>query len=90
MELFYISLAAWGGGILAALLGWLKSGEKFNARHFAPSVLTAFLAGGSFAIAYAATGAAVTALSIIVAVLAGAGVDSGVNRLVGAFTAPKT
>ncbi|MGA2669970.1 MAG: hypothetical protein ABSF21_00915 [Dehalococcoidia bacterium] len=78
----WLALAAWGGGLLAALLGWAKSGEVFVARKFLISVLMAFLAAGVAALAYPVIDKINWAI-IIGAVLYGAGVDVVSNRTVG-------
>ena len=80
--MLYVSLAAFGGGIVAALLGWMKSDEAFIARKFAPSVLRALVAGGAFALTYAWVGAS-TMTGIVIAFVAGAGVDVIGHRLAG-------
>ena len=83
MEILYVSLAAFGGGIVAALLGWLKSGESFVARKFASSVLRALIAAALFAVSYATLGEAITMMSLVIAFLAGAGVDVVGHRIAG-------
>ena len=84
MGILYVSLAAFGGGIVSALLGWLESGESFIARKFASSVLRSLVAGAAFAITYAVVGEP-DMMSIIVAFMAGAGVDVLGNRLAGSI-----
>ena len=78
--MLYVCLAAFGGGIVAALLGWMKSGEAFIARKFVPSVLRALVAGGAFALTYAWVGTS-TMTGIVIAFVAGAGVDVIGHRL---------
>ena len=80
----YIALAAFGGGILAALLGWLDSGESFAPRKFMASVLRALGAGIGFAIIYTFTGP-VAVLDLLIAFVSGAGVDVIGNRFAGAI-----
>ena len=43
MYIWYLVVAAFIGGIVAALLGWLDSGETFAARKFSSSVLRALV-----------------------------------------------
>lgn len=75
MGILYVSLAAFGGGIVSALLGWMGSGENFIARKFAASVLRALVAGGAWAITYSLVSGVATIENIVMAFLAGAGVD---------------
>ena len=84
MGTIYISLAAVAGGIASAILGWLDSGEAFIGRKFAASVLRALVAGLVFAIGYSLSGK-VTVMDIIIAFVAGAGVDVLGNRIAGAI-----
>ena len=75
----YVAAAAFIGGLLSALLGWLDSQEPFNGRKFTRSVIASALAALGFALAYSSDGA-VTVRDIFTAVLAGAGVDVISNR----------
>ncbi|MFW6125474.1 MAG: hypothetical protein ACOC58_00050 [Chloroflexota bacterium] len=84
MDILLVALAAFGGGVVSAALGWLESGEPFEARKFASSALRAFLAGAGFAAAYTFAGP-VAMLDILTAFLAGAGVDVLGNRLAGSI-----
>ena len=86
IQILYVALAAFGGGIVAAILGWLDSGEVFIGRKFASSVLRALVAGGVFAIGYQLAGA-VSTMDIMVAFVGGAGVDVLGNRISGSITA---
>ena len=86
MGIVYVSLAAFGGGVVSALLGYLKAGEAFVAGKFLASVLRALLAGGAFAVAtYAIANGGISMLDIVVAFLAGAGVETGLHRVSGAI-----
>jgi hypothetical protein len=92
LGLLWLVLAAFGGGLIAALLGWAGSGEDFKPRKFLSSVLRALLAALVAAVSYPLIGP-VTVPILIMAVLAGAGVDSLGNRLAGSITStspPKT
>jgi hypothetical protein len=84
MGILYVSLAAFGGGIISALLGWMESGENFIARKFGASVLRALLAGGAFAATYSIVGG-VSLVDIVIALLAGAGVDVVLHRIAGSI-----
>lgn len=85
LELLWLVIAAFVGGILAALLGWHKSGEPFHPLKFLASVLRALLAAFVAAVSYPLIGP-VTVPILIGAVLAGAGVDSLGNRMTGSNT----
>lgn len=85
MVIIWVSLAAFSGGIVSAVLGWLDSHEAFNPRKFMASVLRALAAGVAFAITYAIIGATLTIVDLAIAFVAGAGVDASVNRIAGAI-----
>ncbi len=80
MDVVYISLCAFGGGIIAAVLGWIDSKEPFDSKKFMSSVIRALVAGFVFGIGYALTGHPV-ARDFIIAFISGAGVDAIGNRL---------
>ena len=77
-----VALAAFGGGLLSALLGWLDSKEPFDGRKFAKSAGFAVFSAIGFAVAYEFSDG-VTVKDIGLAVLGGAGVDSLANRAIG-------
>ena len=79
-----IALSAFGGGILAAILGWLDSKEEFDPRKFAKSIGFAFLAGLGFAVGYQLSDGPLTR-DCLVALLSGAGWDAVTNRTLGAM-----
>jgi hypothetical protein len=84
MDRLYIALAGLSGGLAAALLGWLESGEPFNPRKFGGSVIRALVAGVVFAVGYQlANGTSI--LDLLYAFLGGAGVDVLGNRIAGKF-----
>ncbi len=78
-----LAIAAFGGGILSAIMGFVDSGEPFNLRKFSKSVIISLLAG--IGVAVTSQSAQVGIKEILMAVLAGAGSDVVVNRAVGAF-----
>ncbi len=82
MEILYVALAAFGGGIASGTMGWLESGSVFEGRKFTASIIRALVAGGAFAIGYTLVGG-VTIMDIIIAFVAGAGVDVLGNRIAG-------
>jgi hypothetical protein len=83
LGVLYVSLAAFGGAILSAVLGWLESREEFDPRKFVPSIIRAVGASIVFAIGYGVTGDLVTMSDVLIAVAAGVGVDAGFKRLAG-------
>ena len=85
MELLYVSLAALGGGIVAGLLGWFKTGQDFSARTFAPTVLRSLMAGGAIALTYNFVGEVASVTDIVIAFMAGAGMDAAGHRLAGSI-----
>ena len=75
-----VAVAAFCGGIISALLGWLESNEKFMVRKFARSVVASVVAGIIFAVSFN-YGDTVGIREIFLAVLGGAGVDVLSNRV---------
>jgi hypothetical protein len=90
MYIWYLVVAAFIGGIVAALLGWLDSGETFAPRKFLSSILRALVAAAVFAVGYTITPVLAGILGVITAFLAGAGVDVIGNRLAGSITASQS
>jgi len=84
MERLYIALAAFVGGVVAALLGWLESGEAFDLRKFGGSVVRSLIAGVVLALGSGLAGP-VDMAALLYAFLGGAGVDVIGNRLAGNF-----
>jgi len=84
LQVFIVALASVAGALLAAVLGWLESGEAFNARKFTASLLRAFIAGLVFAIGSFVSLESIDFWTIISALLGGAGVDVLGNRAAGA------
>jgi len=83
MEYIWIALAAFGGGIIAALIGWGDTGGPFNISKFRSSLLRAVIAAVLFAVGYGFSGSGVSMLDIFYAILGGAGVDVAGNRIAG-------
>jgi hypothetical protein len=83
MSLINVGMAALGGGIAAALLGWCDSAEPFNVRKFGASVIRSVIGAAGIAAATDLAGAG-GYTAYILAFLAGAGVDAGGNRIAGA------
>ncbi len=83
MNTFYIALAALLGGLAAALLGWLESGEPFNPRKFGGSLIRSLIAAAIFAAGYQS--GSVGVIDLLYAFLGGAGVDVIGNRISGKF-----
>ncbi|APV45051.1 hypothetical protein Dform_01732 [Dehalogenimonas formicexedens] len=84
MERLYIALAALFGGIVAAVLGWLESGESFDLRKFGGSIVRSTLAGVVISLGSSLAGP-VDIAALFYAFLGGAGVDVIGNRLAGNF-----
>jgi hypothetical protein len=80
MERLHLALAAFAGGVVSALLGWLESGESFNRRKFGGSAVRALIAAAVFAVGYD-MGGSVGALDLLYAFMGGAGVDVIGNRI---------
>ena len=73
-DLVYIALAAFAGGMLSAILGWIDSSEPFNVRKFGRSAIFALLSGVAFGVGYNFVGQ-VGVRDLFLALLSGAGVD---------------
>ena len=86
IEIIYIAVSAFLGGLLAAGLGWLDSGKDFDPRKFGSSAIRAFIAGIVFATAYVFQGG-ITVIDILIAFTGGAGIDVIGNRVAGAIRA---
>ena len=86
MNIVWIAVAAFLGGIIAALAGWLETQDPFNPRKFSASVARALVAAIGIAVAYTYANG-LSAIDIAMALLAGAGVDCLGNRVAGAITA---
>lgn len=84
MEVILIAVAAFLGGVVAALLGWLKTDEPFVPRKFTASLVRALVSAIGFAAAFHYTNS-ITPIDFLLAFLGGAGVDAVGNRLSGAI-----
>jgi hypothetical protein len=82
-----IAVCAFVGSLIAGVLGWLKSGENFVARQFMVTVMSGIGGAILIALAYAYSSSELTIFTMLEAVLAGMGVDVGVNRISGAIAA---
>ena len=83
MDRILIALMALGGGLLAALLGWLDSNEPFEPRKFGGSAIRSLVAAVVFAVGYQLSHTPVMVLDLFIAFLGGAGVDAIGNRIAG-------
>ena len=79
-NLLWVIGAAFLGGIISALLGWTESSEPFNGKKFVSSVIRSVIGAAGIAIAFNFGGGEISATDILVAFLAGAGVDAGLQR----------
>ena len=85
LQIFLVAMASVGGALLAACLGWLDSGQSFDARKFTSSLLRAVFAGLVFAAANYALKDVLIPWDYIAAILGGAGIDVLGNRISGAI-----
>jgi len=86
MQVLYIALAAFAGGIVAAVLGYLDSETPFQLKKFLASLLRALVSGALFA-AYYSYSDGITPVEILIAFVTGAGIDVLGNRGIGALKA---
>ncbi len=89
MNVILVAVAAFIGGIVTALLGWIETQEPFNPKKFMSSVIRSIVGGIGIAVAFNYTGFAVP-IAYLIAFLSGAGVDAGLKRVAGAIAARKT
>ena len=85
MNILWIAVSALVGGIVAAVLGWLDSGEAFVIRKFSASVARALVAAVVFAVSYSYN--SLSPIDIGIAFVGGAGMDVLGNRVAGAIKA---
>ncbi len=76
------------GALSSAILGWLDSGEKFSARKFASSAITAIFSGAVCAFKFQGI-VNPTFWDFLFAAVTGAGFDVLENRISGAIAAKK-
>ena len=86
MNVIFMGISAFIGGIVVALLGWLDSGETFEIRKFSASIVRALIAGVVFAVGYTYANS-LSPIDIGIAFCGGAGVDALGNRISGAIKA---
>ena len=79
LSLLLVAVAATGGGILSAYLGFAESKEHFNFKKFAKSLIISLLAGVSFAVGYSLSDG-VGFKDLGLSFLSGAGADAILNR----------
>ena len=87
-EYILIAIAAFGGGMLSAGLGYLESGSAFDPKKFGASVIRAVVAGIIFAVGYVFSDG-IGIVDILIAIVGGAGIDVLGNRAAGAFLTRK-
>jgi len=85
MDALYLALSAASGCLVASFLGWLSSGENFIARKFLASFLRTIASGGIFATASTLVSGVATWENLVVAFLAGAGIDVVGHRIAGSI-----
>jgi len=72
------------GAISVAILGWVESGESFDKRKFAGSIIRAIIGGFASALIFQGTENPTTWIYVS-AFLIGAGIDVSGHRLIGAI-----
>jgi len=84
INIVWLALAAFIGGMATGLVGWAEAGTPWNARKFVVTLVRSALGGVAIAAATDYTGAT-SPIIYLLAVLAGAGVEVGSNRIAGAI-----
>lgn len=87
MEVLFVGIAAFVGGIANALLGWAKQNppEKWDSRKFVVSVVTALIGAAIIAEGFNYSGITNSALAYVGAFIAGVGVQGGTVNVFGAI-----
>ena len=88
INLIYIALAAFIGGIATALLGWTEKGTPWDGRKFVSSLIRSLVGGIAIAAAMDYSGATAPVIYLL-AFLSGAGVETGTKRFAGAIASRK-
>lgn len=83
MNIVYVALAGFAGGIANGLIGWAKSGEPFDFRKFLPTFLRAGGAGVLLVISEPLIQTLALWPAVIGAFFASAGFDDVWHRLAG-------
>ncbi len=82
MELVYIGLAAFSGGCISSLLGWLDAKEPFDPRKSVATLMRTLVAVILFVSAFQITGATIGISDLLAAFIGGVGFDAGGKRLI--------
>ena len=80
-----IGLAAFGGAILSALLGWADSKEPFDTRKFLKSIIAGIFTGAGVAVSFTVSENPPGIRDYILAFITGSGTDVLSNRVMGAL-----
>ena len=88
INLIYIAVAAFFGGIATALIGWTQQGGSWNSKKFISSLVRSLVAGVGIAVAMDYSGGTAPIIYLL-AFLSGAGVEVGGNRVAGAIASRK-
>lgn len=86
LEVVFIGVAALAGAMFTALLGYTESQYPFNPKKFLSSVIRGLVGAVGIAALWDWSGS-ITGVSYLLAIIAGAGVDVGGNRIAGAISA---
>ena len=86
MNVVWIAVLAFAGGVVAATLGWLDSQEPFNVRKYSASTIRALVAAVALAVAYSYTNG-LSPIDLGIAFIGGSGADVLGNRISGAIKA---
>ena len=83
MDKLWLALAAWGAGVLVALLGWLECSDPFSLRKFMASVVRSLIAGITWAVVYDMNDRPLTFSTVLGAIASGPFFDVVINRVGG-------
>lgn len=87
LELLGLLIATVAGALTSSLLGWADAGGSFDIKKFVPSIVRAIISAlVVFVGTYSGFVGEANIFVIILAYLAGLGIDAGLNRAAGAIT----
>ena len=81
-DIVWLGIVATVGSVLAGILAWAKTEppEPFSGRKFAITLVASIIAGFGVAVAFCQQGCDASPLTLIIAALAGAGFDTGIEN----------
>jgi len=88
INLIWIALAAFVGGMATALIGWAEQNTPWDIKKFTSSLIRSMVGGVAIAAAMDYSGATAPVIYLL-AFLSGAGIEVGGNRIAGTIASRK-